>query len=101
MNPELSKYFRIRSAPPKTILEIETIRWHGAHTPYGKWKAFRAWSSPPTKADLASAENDALADPEYFRTCSLCHELLPAGHTISLPEPCCHYCAESKHGVLF
>ena len=107
MRPELAQHFRLRPTPTRTTLEIETIRWAGADKPYSEWKPFRSWPTPPSDTELATAKREALADARFFRTCTVCRELLPQGQTMQIPtdQPStnatiCHGCAETKSGIL-
>lgn len=78
--------------------QVARVWWVG-HEPEIRWKTYRRWHSQPDGARLARTKAAALANPRFFRTCSLCGEVNNAGHMHK--KEVCQGCARQQLGVVY
>lgn len=94
---EYDEYFQCIEGAEGWEYQVGRVWWVG-HEPETRWITYRRWRSQPDETRLARAKAAALADPRFFRTCSLCWELNNAGHMHN--KEVCQSCAGQQMGVV-
>jgi len=98
MSDELSEYFRCEEQNGTWVFQVAVLSWDGPCTPVHDWKTLHRWKTQPDETRLAKARAKAVADPRFFRHCTLCSEVCKAGYMHS--DDVCQGCAERHLGVV-
>ena len=99
MPAELDDYFRCVKNGPGWEFQVGVVTWPEVSTPALVWKTFRRWKTQPDASRTLRAQTAAMRQPRFFRTCSLCHEIINAGHMFDAET--CQSCATSEFGVVY
>jgi len=91
-------FMRLREVDGVPTLEVGIVEWPHPHTPELRWEVARRFQAVPSSDELRRAQQSALEDPHFFRTCSMCRERQNAGHMHS--RRVCQGCAEKHLGVV-
>jgi hypothetical protein len=98
MPDELDDFFRCVETGDVWAFQVGVVKWDGPSTPRFDWITYRRWKTAPDEKRIQKAKAAAMAQPRFFGTCSMCHELHNAGHMHT--DDFCQGCAEQKLGVV-
>lgn len=99
MSDVLDDYFRCEETADGWDFQVGLVRWPHPSTPATNWITIRRWKLKPDQARLSRSRTAVFADPRFFRTCSMCHELNNAGHMHD--QDICQRCAQGKLGAVY
>lgn len=85
-------------------IDVLVVSWR-SQTPSNEWRTVGRLPLQASKAEVANALQNAIADENYFSTCEECGDRLPCGMTSTYERyqresTLCHGCAQS-FGVVF